>query len=225
MMQLDGQVCVQSDAAGVERAAEGVEAARMRVLRTLDYVAKATAGSDAHWVVGGSCGLVLRGIDIGREPKDLDLYVDEAGVSQLHAGLAVYAVDMPQWSVTERYRSLLSHYAIDGLPVELVGGFVVEARGSRYRLEVSNWLIAHGKRIERNGSIIHLAPLSHELLFNLMREREDRAKAIVGAAILDGTAASLADELERLAKRNGIALTLLTERLAQLRRPAGGGDL
>src|SRR3569832_570877 len=100
---------------------------RMEIV--MGAIAAAMSDSDARWIIGGSAGLALRGIGIGRAPRDLDLYADLDSAILLHKRLEHFSVDSQQWSETERYQSLLSHYVIEGVPVEVVGGFVVRAHG------------------------------------------------------------------------------------------------
>jgi len=119
--------------------------------------------------------LALRGAELGRPPRDLDLYVDEDEVERVHRLLGAYALDGPERSVTDRYRSTLSHYRIAGAFVELVGGFRVSARDSVYVTEVDEVLFPARERLDWNGIELPIVPLGHELIFNLLRERNDRA--------------------------------------------------
>lgn len=134
-------------------------------------------GCGAGWVVGGSTGLALRGAQLGRAPRDLDIYADESSVWKIHDRLQADVIDGPVWSETERYKSMLSHYRLDSITVELVGQFQVEALDSRYVTEVDAVLFPLADRYELHTGAVHLIPLGHELIFNLLREREDRAAA------------------------------------------------
>ncbi|WP_051236526.1 hypothetical protein [Paenibacillus pinihumi] len=143
----------------------------------LSLVSKA-AGHSA-WVVGGSAGLLLRGIVLDASPRDLDLYADEADARSIHQALAAYAVDRQEESTTEQYRSILSHYEIGGVSVELVGGFEVRDGRSLYKLEVREVLQPLGLKLNGSGDEAYtVVPLAHELWFNLLRSREDRLRQI-----------------------------------------------
>lgn len=146
-------------------------AALSRLARLLD-------GCDAQWVVGGSTGLALRGAKLDRAPRDLDLYADRGAVAELHRRLAAYATDRPADDETDRYRSVLSHYELDGTTVELVGDFRIEARDSSYATEVEEALIPRADAATVDGRHVKLIPLGHELIFNLLRDRMDRASVI-----------------------------------------------
>lgn len=146
--------------------------------QALIELARRLAGCGVSWVVGGSTGLALRGAELGRQPRDLDIYADAADVAAIHATLANVAMDGPVVSETDRYRSVLSHYDIGGTIVELVGGFTVSALGSVYRTDVNGLLYPSGDFFYVAEEAVRLVPLGHELIFNLLREREDRAETV-----------------------------------------------
>lgn len=132
-----------------------------------------------RWLIGGSCGLLLQNVDIGRSPRDLDIYVDSKDVNAVHTSLQDYSVDTPIYSETPIYASILSHYLIDGNAVEVVGDFKVKALDSSYQVEAAYlWEnYGHSARLEEQG--VKVMPLAHELLFNLLRNRPDRYQAIM----------------------------------------------
>ncbi|NGP56943.1 hypothetical protein FLT15_00735 [Paenibacillus thiaminolyticus] len=131
------------------------------------------------WMLGGSCGLVLQGVDIDREPRDIDMYADEAEAGSLHRAWGAWSADKPEWSFTDRYRSLLSHYRHERVTAELVGNFTVTTPECRYETVIVEGLWPVGPEHILGRHNIRLMPLAHELVFNLLREREDRTEAIV----------------------------------------------
>ncbi|SDW30933.1 hypothetical protein [Paenibacillus sp. CF384] len=147
--------------------------------RALEVIAKETAPTGAKWLIGGSAGLLLRGLALSDPPRDLDLYADDAAAAALHKALLPYAVDEQHESVSPIYRSVLSHYLIEGIQVELVGGFVVSAGEDRYAVEVEDVLAPLQTTITIGACKLGLVPLAHELWFNVLREREDRTRLIV----------------------------------------------
>ena len=148
------------------------------IYRALAVIAQAAAASGIQWLVGGSAGLMLRGLELNTRPNDLDLYADEEDAFRLHKLLLPFAVDAQQESVTGIYRSVLSHYSIEGVSVELVGGFEIKSGKSHYQVEVTDVLAPHKHIIVMNGYEIGIVPLAHELWFNILREREDRIHLI-----------------------------------------------
>lgn len=159
--------------------------------RALCAIADKLAGTGAGWIVGGSAGLMLRGIPLLSPPRDLDLYADLPDAAVIHEALAAAAVDGPTRSTTPIYESVLSHYRSDGgVSIELVGGFVVSARGCRYEVGVRERLLPHADKLHVSpcSAAVALVPLAHELWFNWLRGREDRVSMI---------AAAMRDEPER----------------------------
>ncbi|MDQ6418244.1 hypothetical protein RB620_02220 [Paenibacillus sp. LHD-117] len=154
-----------------------------------------TAAGCGDWIVGGSAGLLLRGLKLPAEPRDLDLYCDETDMRKLHDRLQKYAIDDPAYSETDIYRSWLSHYQIEGIRLELVGGFRVTAHGCSYRTEVKEALLPLGSPVSVDNRMADavIVPLAHELWFNALRGRADRVQLIAEAF-----AASPAVHLEAL---------------------------
>ncbi|SFE91557.1 hypothetical protein SAMN04487969_10976 [Paenibacillus algorifonticola] len=188
---------------------------RGRIEQALASIAQLTAGSGAPWIVGGSAGLMLRGAVLTSEPRDLDLYTDEADVDRLHALLQPFSTDIPVLDETGIYRSRLSHYLIDDVPVELVGGFVVRAHDSCYETQVRSLLLPYAQQVTvgRGGSApvatVSVVPLAHELWFNVLRDRPDRYELIIEAYCEDEARHKPA--LEQLESRNQLSAALKAE--------------
>lgn len=179
--------------------------------------AELALGSGVRWVLGGSAGLALRGARLSSAPRDLDIYADAASVQSLHDRLKPFALDGPVWDESGSYRSLLAHYGIAGTSVELVGDFEVKARGSRYKTEVDGLLYENGD-IWPSGSdkpgraAIRLVPLGHELIFNVLRKRQDRSRE--AARLIRENPGAHLPVLDRLIARQ----LLSAEALGELRR-------
>lgn len=138
-----------------------------------------TRGSDSIWLVGGSTGLLLQGVQLDALPRDLDLYADRRDVEELHRALRRYSTDEQTESETPIYRSILSHYEMNGVKVELVGAFEVRSMGSEYRVEAEYLARTHALTVPYGeGEAVRLMPLAHELVFNVLRDRPDRYEAI-----------------------------------------------
>lgn len=136
------------------------------------------------WVLGGSAALMLRGLPLGAPPRDIDLYCDEADMNAIHEALSGYAIDSPELSETQIYRSTLSHYRIGSIQAELVGGFSVRAIGCCYKVDVRKVLLPYSEAMALDGQsegmpeYIRIVPLAHELWFNTLRKRDDRVAVI-----------------------------------------------
>lgn len=138
---------------------------------------------NVQWLIGGSCGLLLQGVDIGRSPRDLDIYIDEKDVQEVHCLLQPYANDSPTYSETSIYASILSHYQIEGHTVEVVGDFKVKSHASQYQVEVSYLWENYLTQATIAKCQIQLMPLAHEFLFNMLRDRPDRYEPILSAML------------------------------------------
>ncbi|WP_282935640.1 hypothetical protein [Paenibacillus sp. RC67] len=171
------------------------------------------------WLVGGSCGLLMQGVPIAEAPKDLDLYADPAGAKEIHGILAEYAIDEQVEDRSPIYYSLLSHYSINGIKVELVGGFQVTMRDSIYKVNAALLYDRYAMKYSLNAgegyAPIKLMPLEHELIFNLLRERPDRYEAI--AKVMLNRNGGTTHALKELILQNSIdeALTDQIHRLLQ----------
>jgi hypothetical protein len=155
-----------------------------QVLQAMELLQKSLRDSGVKWLVGGSCGLLLHGIELAQTPRDLDIYLDENEVDALFHALQNWALNQPQISTTEIYTSTLSHFLAADMKIEAVGGFSIHKNGSLYRVEAAYLWEQHSLRVEVQGAVLAVMPLAHELLFNMLRERPDRYEPIVSAILL-----------------------------------------
>ncbi|WJH34209.1 hypothetical protein N6H14_30600 [Paenibacillus sp. CC-CFT747] len=171
----------------------------------LRLLADRLAPFQGAWMVGGSCGLLLHGLRLPNEPRDLDLYADRNHVGTMHRLLADRAEDEQQHSRTDRYDSVLSHYRVNGVNVELVGGFEIRSTGSLYRVETD--VLKPYAAVPSIDKRIRVMPLAHELVFNLLREREDRYEPV--AAAMKANPAAHMPALGAIVQGNRLSLELL----------------
>jgi hypothetical protein len=170
-------------------------------------------GAGADWLIGGSCGLIAQGVEVSKQPRDLDMYADLEHAEIIAKQLQPFASDASQYSETDIYRSVLSHYQIESMTLELVGNFQIISSGSVYTVEVSYLKKKHPVTVDLNGCLVPLMPLSHELIFNLLRGRIDRYEAI--ASVMREQPALHQDVMADLMKRNTLS-SHLTEQIRTL---------
>ncbi|RKP57069.1 hypothetical protein D7Z26_03535 [Cohnella endophytica] len=187
----------------------------------ISRVAELLEGCDASWVVGGSTGLALRGAKLERAPRDIDIYADQKDIRLIHDRLRAFTIDGPKSDRTERYDSILSHYQIEDASIEVVGDFRVTALDSVYQTEVADFLFPNRDRAQVNGRDIPIVPLGHELIFNLLRERKDRA-LIAGGLIIERTERHL-PLLNDLLRKNRISAAVAAEAIAIATQATGRG--
>lgn len=194
--------------------------------RALGVMAGRLADSGADWVVGGSAGLMLRGLELPSPPRDLDVYADVGDCALIHERLSPYSADKPARSVAGIYESLLSRYEIAGVAVELVGGFVVSAGEGRYEVKVSDGLLKDAEWLELAGPEglplrVPLVPLAHELWFNRLRGRADRFDLVADAMAANPERHEPA--LRRLEAANRLTAEAAADVHARLRSRKGDG--
>ncbi|MBR2563215.1 MAG: hypothetical protein IKE29_01165 [Paenibacillus sp.] len=142
--------------------------------RALLEMAEAWHRQPHTWLLGGSCGLMLQGVELQQAPRDIDVYADIAAAKSLHYCAPGRKLDEPVVDKTGPYASLLSHYQVGACTLELVGGFEVWARESWYRTQIEHVLAPNAYETHIDSYRLRLMPLAHELLFNLLRGRKDR---------------------------------------------------
>ncbi|NDI34342.1 nucleotidyltransferase domain-containing protein [Chengkuizengella sediminis] len=152
----------------------------------ISYVHNKLKGSNIDWYVGGSCGLLLQNISLKAEPKDLDIQIETKFSPTIHSLLQSYALDKPHYSESEIFKSLLSHYEIGGIEVELVADFSVHSLMSEYIVDMS-FLKKYSNTVNLNGLQIKVMPLAHEFVFNVLRNRPDRFLAAAEKMISNRT--------------------------------------
>ncbi len=131
--------------------------------------------TQAQWLLGGSMGLMLRGLPCIQQPRDIDIYIDHKDSARVHEALHAFASHPPRFSETDMYESTLCHYYVLGVQVEVVCDFRVQTLSCLYQVEVAVLATYFQEFAKLDESVnIPVIPLAHELLFNLLRQRSDR---------------------------------------------------
>lgn len=158
---------------------------------------------DIPWLVGGSTSCLLQKVGLDRKPNDLDVYTDCRYLDQIEPFLLDWCIEPVQYSQTERYESYLGRYRIHLTETELVANLTVRMANGRYDVEVGALLRRYAPTVEIGTERIPLMPLEHELIFNLLRGREDRYVPIAETVRQRGV-----DELlwQQLQERNALSL-------------------
>ncbi|ANS74870.1 hypothetical protein AWM70_09900 [Paenibacillus yonginensis] len=167
----------------------------------LSAVTELVRPAGVKWLAGGSVGLWLQGVPLNAPPRDIDIYAEQPAASLIHIQLEAWATDEPRWDESGIYASLLSHYEIEGYTLELVGGFEVRTSLADYKVEVEQVLEAAAFEIIPGLKVM---PLAHELIFNLLRGRPDRYRAI--AAQINAKPDKHIPLLKQIALRRGWSL-------------------
>jgi hypothetical protein len=153
------------------------------LIQIIVAISKALRKIGAKWLIGGSCGLQIGQIELNASPRDLDIYVDMDDVAVVFHALQEFATDGPEFSQTAIYSSVLSHFLMEGIQVEVVGGFQIAAKDSIYNVNATYLYDNHALHAELGEIALFVMPFAHELLFNIMRDRPDRYEPIALAML------------------------------------------
>jgi hypothetical protein len=139
-------------------------------------------GQPPVWLLGGSCGLLLHGVQLSAPPRDIDLYCSLEDTLRLHHSLRRYAVRAPEEDFSGSCYSLRGLYFIGETNVEVVGGFRIGRGSLQYTVDMDTLQRYAPVHSYEGIGLLRLMPAVHELIFNLLRDRDERCQAI--AALL-----------------------------------------
>ncbi len=148
------------------------------ILAAIVTIAKSSAASGVRWLVGGSVGSVLHGVEIGTKPNDLDIDTTGEGSLSLEALLSRYVQEPLAFSETSLYRNHFGRLNICGVKVDLIGDLDVKHPAFVHRFRITPDVWCKRAIILIDGFQVGLTPLEHQLILNLIRGREDRIQPI-----------------------------------------------
>jgi len=91
----------------------------VRYLNTLRKLCIQLSDCQSNWVVTGSLGMALQGMDL--EIHDIDLQTDQRGAYEIESLFSGYVVKAVHYSASERIRSHLGSLEIEDVKVEIMG--------------------------------------------------------------------------------------------------------
>lgn len=186
----------------------------MKLDDNVEYAIRVMAGKlkkarhDTVWLLGGSSGLLLQGVDLSRQPRDIDVYTDSKDAEEIYSLLNDFATDKLVSSETEIYSSRLAHFHIAGMPLELVSDFRISTAAGSYHVNVGA-LFPYSPEVGLGGCKVRLMPLAHELVFNVLRAREDRYEPI--AARMKQAPDQYFPALERIVEDNRLTPSVVEQ--------------
>lgn len=139
-----------------------------------------SAGSGIEWLVGGSVGAILHGVQLDAPPRDLDIDTTGPGAYSLEARLSEYVQEAVTLSETPLYRNYFGCLKIDGVEVDLVGDLDVKHKSFAHHFRITPEVWHKRTVVDVGGFEVGLTPLEHQLILNLIRGREDRTRPIAG---------------------------------------------
>ncbi len=82
---------------------------------------------NVHWVIIGSMGLALQGVDI--VPNDIDILTDDEGALIIHRELKQFETKPLERKETELFRSVIGALEIGGVEIEIMADLETNSRG------------------------------------------------------------------------------------------------
>jgi hypothetical protein len=131
-------------------------------------------GCDLDWVVTGSLGMALQGVET--EVHDIDLQTDKDGAFLIESQLSSYVVSPVRFQVSERICSYLGELEVNDVTVEIMGdvqklmqdgGWETPVKVEKYRC----W-------VEKAGMKIPVLSLEYEARAYQSLGRNDKAKLL-----------------------------------------------
>lgn len=144
------------------------------VYKPLLYAAERLNRTGIPWLVGGSTACVLQGVPYLHKPNDLDIYIDRHSIEDVKRMLDDWEIVPVQTAKTEVYSSYLSRCCVNATEVEFIANMTVRTATGHYKVEVDNLLMIYATEVIVKDMPAPVIPLEHEMVFNLLREREDR---------------------------------------------------
>jgi len=127
-----------------------------------------------NWVITGSLGFALQGVEV--QANDIDLQTDQEGAYQIEALLIEYVTRPVIFSAAERIRSHFGALVIDGMPVEIMGD--IEKRGPDGRWDGPVDLQKHRRFVELAGMHLPVLSLAYEYQAYLKMGRVKKANQL-----------------------------------------------
>jgi hypothetical protein len=90
-----------------------------RYLNTLRRICDRLNNRPLKWVVTGSLGMALQGMDI--KIHDIDIQTDQNGVYEIERLFSEYVVKPVHYLASERMRSHFGNLEIDGVKIDIMG--------------------------------------------------------------------------------------------------------
>lgn len=131
-------------------------------------------GAPVEWALTGSTGMVLQGMPV--EPHDIDIQTDPQGAYRIEERLAAHVVKPVRCVESERMRSHLGVFEVNGVQVEVMGGI-------QKRLDDQTWeepvqVGQHRLWVDFEGQRVAVLSLEYECQAYLRMGRVEKAEKI-----------------------------------------------
>jgi len=145
-----------------------------RFLKAIRIICHRVGECRSHWVVTGSLGLALHGMDVA--VHDIDLQTDEQGAYEIEEYLDEYIVTPVHYKDSEKIRSHFGVLNITGVKVEIMGDLQKKLSDQTWEEPVK--VEEYKEWIEFSGMKIPVLTLVYEYQAYLRLERFEKAEKI-----------------------------------------------
>ncbi len=150
-----------------------------KVGEALAVLFKAADPLPVRWLIAGSCGLALQGVDVA--PRDIDVLTDDAGARTIHAALSEFEKRPLVRKGGEPSAPLVGCVEMHGIEVEILGDLQPGVD--------SVWVRRQGLKPERvifDGMSFPALPLEDALAaYRAMGRKKDHGKVAKIEAVLE----------------------------------------
>lgn len=148
-----------------------IEAQYFNVLRKIHF---RLVDNQANWVITGSLGMALQGVDV--EIHDIDIQTNKDGAYEIEKCFREYQVKPVHYSISEQIRSHIGMLEIDGIKVEIMGD--IQKLLDDHTWEEPVKVEDHRCWIEINGIPIPVLSLEYEYQAYLKLGRIEKAETL-----------------------------------------------
>lgn len=145
-----------------------------RFLVVLQKIYERLETCNVPWVITGSFGMALQGMDM--EVHDIDLQTDQSGAYEIESRFSEYVITPVRYLSSERIRSHLGKLEIDSIKVEIMGA--IQKRIDEHTWEEIVRVEEHRKWVNIEGMQIPVLSLEYEYQAYLKMGRVEKAEMI-----------------------------------------------
>jgi hypothetical protein len=130
--------------------------------------------SQVNWVITGSLGMALQGVDV--EVHDIDIQTDKDGAYEIESRFSECVVKPVRYSISERIRSHFGMLEIDDMKVEIMGDIQMKLDDQTWEEPVKVERYRHW--VEVDGMRIPVLSLEYEYQAKLKLGRNEKAEIL-----------------------------------------------
>jgi hypothetical protein len=143
-------------------------------LNALRQICDRMSDARVDWVVTGSLGMALQGVDV--RVHDIDIQSDSRGVYEIERIFREHVARPVRDSTSERVRSHLGALEIGGVTVEIFGGVCKRREDGTWEEPVD--VVRHRRCLKSEGMLIPVLSLEFEYEAYQKLGRRDKAELI-----------------------------------------------